>query len=210
MNVVDVGAHVGVYSLLAAQLVGKNGVVHAIDPQKECISMITNNAAINDFSNIQTHCIALAAADGEQRLNVDTRRMAAVVAPTPPGIAEEWVYTRTLTTFAATVSLNQIDLLKVDAAGDEYSVLVGGTPLLSTRRVSNIILKLYSPDVVADRFGAERDPYASLDLLTALGYQISLSTGQPTDVASIKAATRNIGYSVPILAKLLEPIEREL
>src|SRR5690348_14633186 len=50
MAVVDVGAHAGVYSMLAAHLVGPSGVVQAVEPQAECVKIIEQNAALNRLS----------------------------------------------------------------------------------------------------------------------------------------------------------------
>ena len=58
-----------------------------------------------------------------------------------------------LDTFAADNELAFIDVLKLDAGGNEYAALVGADELLADRRIGAVLCKLYSPSVVVERFG---------------------------------------------------------
>src|SRR5437667_4626672 len=49
MTVLDVGANVGYYSLLAASIVGRGGKVHAFEPNPDLFALLSNNAHINYF-----------------------------------------------------------------------------------------------------------------------------------------------------------------
>ena len=61
---VDVGSHVGFYSLLAGRLVGGRGRVIAIDPQPYNAQRVLLNAELNGFAHLETH---VAAAGAEER-----------------------------------------------------------------------------------------------------------------------------------------------
>lgn len=63
-NVLDVGANIGVYSLLAASLVGHNGRVLAFEPGQEAYRRLTENLQINELDNVQAHACALGDRDG--------------------------------------------------------------------------------------------------------------------------------------------------
>lgn len=52
MTVVDVGANIGYYMLLAASLVGREGRVFAFEPEPNNFSMLKKNVEINRFKNI--------------------------------------------------------------------------------------------------------------------------------------------------------------
>jgi hypothetical protein len=50
--VVDVGSHVGKYSLVASKLVGNSGKVIAIEAEPENYKALLRNISINSFTNI--------------------------------------------------------------------------------------------------------------------------------------------------------------
>jgi FkbM family methyltransferase len=52
MQVVDVGANVGLYSLLLARLVGGSGSVLAFEPEPNLFAILCENCASNDATNV--------------------------------------------------------------------------------------------------------------------------------------------------------------
>jgi FkbM family methyltransferase len=58
----DIGAHFGYFTLLAAQLVGKNGQVWAYEASKSTFAVLERNTA--PFSQVKPHCLALSDAPG--------------------------------------------------------------------------------------------------------------------------------------------------
>jgi len=52
MVVCDIGAHIGIYSLLAAQHVGREGRVYAFEPDPRTFPYLVRNIEQNGFSNI--------------------------------------------------------------------------------------------------------------------------------------------------------------
>lgn len=52
MNVIDVGAHVGYYTLLASRLVGQSGKVFAFEPEPRNYSFLLRNIELNACSNV--------------------------------------------------------------------------------------------------------------------------------------------------------------
>ena len=87
----------------------------------------------------------------------------------------------TLDSFTRDEQVGPIDLLKLDAAGNELAVLRGARSLLEGGAIANVICKLYHPDVIAERFGANGGPVATTDLLRRCGYQVELPDGRPAD-----------------------------
>lgn len=58
-TVLDVGANIGVYSLLAASLLGPAGRVLAFEPGPEAHRRLTENLQINQLDNVKVHACAL-------------------------------------------------------------------------------------------------------------------------------------------------------
>ncbi|HEX7724163.1 MAG TPA: FkbM family methyltransferase [Candidatus Paceibacterota bacterium] len=52
MKVLDVGAHIGYYSLLAAKAVGPTGRVISFEPEPRNNALLTKNVAANNFKNV--------------------------------------------------------------------------------------------------------------------------------------------------------------
>jgi FkbM family methyltransferase len=50
--VIDIGAHIGFYTLFLAKLVGKTGKVFAFEPGKENFALLKKNIEINGYQNI--------------------------------------------------------------------------------------------------------------------------------------------------------------
>jgi FkbM family methyltransferase len=53
MTVIDAGAYIGYYSVLASKLVGANGTVYSFEPSPENADTLGKNAKLNDCNNIQ-------------------------------------------------------------------------------------------------------------------------------------------------------------
>lgn len=56
---VDCGAHIGLYTVLAAALVGPQGSVAAIEPSSESRRTLLNNIALNGFKNVTVFPVAV-------------------------------------------------------------------------------------------------------------------------------------------------------
>jgi len=52
MTVLDIGAHIGYYTLLAANLVGENGRVFAFEPHPGHFALLEKNVRINGYKNV--------------------------------------------------------------------------------------------------------------------------------------------------------------
>jgi FkbM family methyltransferase len=71
---VDVGANIGYFSLLGATLVGPEGRVIAIEPAPPNHALLTKSIALNGFSHVELHPVALSAKTGRARVSPTERR----------------------------------------------------------------------------------------------------------------------------------------
>jgi FkbM family methyltransferase len=55
MTVIDVGAHIGYYSVLAGKLVGETGRVHAVEPSAENREILGQNIDLNRVRSVTLH-----------------------------------------------------------------------------------------------------------------------------------------------------------
>jgi FkbM family methyltransferase len=70
--VVDVGAHIGYYTLLAARAAGPEGQVLAFEPERENYALLTANVAANGYANVSALNKAVMAESGTQPLFVSS------------------------------------------------------------------------------------------------------------------------------------------
>jgi len=200
MHFLDVGAHVGEYSLLAASLVGPTGRVTAIEPQRDMVAVIRENARRNGLGNVAVHSIALSDSAQRLALAVDNRSGGAWLSSVQGALSES-VDCAPLDSFLDSLGGARVDLAKVDAAGNEARVFVGARKSLTVGVLPLFVYKLYHPDVVAERFG--HDGSTVISLLNDLGYEQTLLGKGGHRIASMAHVTDVIGpiwYSVPVLA----------
>jgi hypothetical protein len=57
--VYDIGANIGIMSILFAKKVKPNGFVHAFEPNPDSVPLIYEILKINNFSNVEVHQIAV-------------------------------------------------------------------------------------------------------------------------------------------------------
>jgi FkbM family methyltransferase len=68
--VLDIGAHIGYYTLIFAKLVGTEGRVYAFEPDPDNFAILNRNIEINGYSNIVTEQIAVSNQTGKTLLHL--------------------------------------------------------------------------------------------------------------------------------------------
>lgn len=135
---VDVGANVGVYSLLACTVPGVRAL--ALEPSEPAATRAAENLELNGLQD-RVALVRAAAGDheGVARLTAGRDAMNALVeAGGETGETEE-VPLRTLDALAAEHGFGKVALVKVDVEGWEAEVLAGASGLLSHRRPALIV-----------------------------------------------------------------------
>jgi len=135
MTFLDIGAHVGQYSLIAAQAVGPNGRVHSFEPNPGSYRRLTANLALNDFRHARAHAMALSDQAGESTLFVPTDNnlgeaslqqcVDSDTTTVKVGTADSWMETADLG------NPPRVDLIKIDVQGFEKHVIEGARGLLA-------------------------------------------------------------------------------
>lgn len=135
MVIIDVGAHVGIYTMLAAELVGSSGEVHSFEPTPSTYRILekntsslkqvkVNNLALSD--KIGTVCFMDYGA-GYSAYNTASTSGGQGLSKTAVGIT---VPTTTLNSYCIDKKLKP-SLIKLDAEGFESAIIRGTTMLIS-------------------------------------------------------------------------------
>ncbi len=138
---VDVGANIGLYTLLASRLVGPHGSVHAFEPLEDAFDLLKRNVRLNKMDNVRLNPAALGESAGEAELYVNQESTLTSLGQTGRGnvLSVKKVPVLTLDEYAAKAGLDTIDFLKIDVEGFEGHVLRGGRAVLE-RSASLVIL----------------------------------------------------------------------
>ena len=146
MVFVDVGAHVGYYTLLASGIVGSGGRVYAFEPDPGNLAFLRRNVRNNQCQNVVVEHKAVTASSGQLLLYQsannfgDHRIYEPTDEPAKPREKRRSIVSVDAVSLDAYFERNprRIDFLKMDIQGAEYSAFVGMRGVL--RRNPEIIV----------------------------------------------------------------------
>lgn len=189
MTIVDVGANVGLYTVLLSRLVGPGGRVVAFEPEPELFAQLKRNCALNDCGNVEAHNLAL----GRRADRLVLHKMLVNSGDNHFGARGGGAFCRDID--AQVVALGEYapnlkpNLVKIDVQGWELDVLLGMEPLLVASPETELYLEFW-PE------GFRRAGYGWEDIvkfLRKLGFALYLpGTTQPLDddaMAALNART---------------------
>lgn len=195
---IDIGAHIGEYTLIAAHLVGSMGIVYAIEPQPECVHYLHQNCEMNGLKNVKICQLAVGDLSGSVSFKHDPRSWGGLIVSEGGNLIVECIR---LDDFMEREGLKECAFIKIDAAGNEIAVLKGGISLFTSPNSPMVVCKLYHPQVVKERFGYEG--VQILKLLEEWGFKTkALLEDNPVEVTSdnyYKLFESGV-YSFPIFA----------
>lgn len=141
--VVDVGANVGYFTLLAARLVGQIGRVFAFEPSQQNMTELVHNLVLNSFQNVNTSLSALSDYNGRSKFFLSTTESA----------RHSLIQTHEHD-FSQVVDVQKLDdvidykhipvhFLKTDTEGNELAVLKGAEQTIKANHGIKILFEVY-------------------------------------------------------------------
>jgi FkbM family methyltransferase len=134
--VLDIGANVGLHSLLLAAA-NPDATIHAFEPIARVCARLERNLELNGFANVHVHQLALSNGSGVRSMHVPPFPVpveASADAAFRQGGEVEKVSFSTLDEFVAAHDLGSVDLVKVDTEGTEHLVVEGAMATLRRHR----------------------------------------------------------------------------
>jgi FkbM family methyltransferase len=136
MTVLDIGAHHGLYTLLAAKRVGRHGRVIAFEPSPQECRRLAKHVRVNRCKNVQVEACAVGDTPGEADLFIVDGFRDWGNSLRPPAVPEPTrrvrVRVRRLDDLLEERGIEHVDFIKLDAEGGELAVLEGARRLLQT------------------------------------------------------------------------------
>lgn len=170
---VDVGANIGLFTLIAASRVENTGRVYAFEPCSDTHRRLVENVQLNQFGNVSTYQLALSSCSEQLEMTISRDGFGAWNSLARPIAGElfaiEKVQCTTWDDFARKNDLiGQVTMIKIDVEGWEKHVLKGGTEILS--RADAPVLQVEFTEQAALSAGSScKELY---HLLEELGYQM--------------------------------------
>ncbi|HEY6805819.1 MAG TPA: FkbM family methyltransferase [Pyrinomonadaceae bacterium] len=140
--VIDIGAHVGFFSVLAARANSQSQVV-AFEPLQRVYDRLERNVALNKLKNVRCVKAAVGQEEGEQQFYFpdveapvsSSLRSDMLLSTLGEGVVRQvTVSVVTLDSFVQKENLGSVDLIKMDTERTEHEVLNGAKTILTKDR----------------------------------------------------------------------------
>ncbi|WP_371504447.1 FkbM family methyltransferase [Nitrosopumilus adriaticus] len=201
--VIDVGANIGYYTLIFAQLVGNTGKVIAFEPETKNFEILKKNIAINNLSNVILEQKIVSNTKGKTKLFLaDSGIVGHHTNPTKHNTDFIEVDSITLDDYLDENNLSKkINFLKIDVEGAEIKVLDGAKSILKNQDLK--VFTEFNREVMEK---LNMDPKKFLSILTDNGFKLflpnyKLNKIKETNVEELLTSDETILENLNILCK---------
>lgn len=206
MNVIDIGANIGYYTLLAAKLVGNKGRIFAFEPEPANYALLVKNIKINEFKNITALQKAVSNKTGKVKFFLDKAEPGAHSLYKVRESAAESIE-------VDCISLDDffkdnegsVDFIKIDVEGAEVTVLLGMTKLIERNKNLKILTEFWPPGLIGSGFS----PREYWDKLVEAGFKFIYLVHEekhglgPAEFDSVMEFCKNTFFRHPTSVNLL-------
>jgi len=206
--VIDIGGHIGYFTLIFAKLVGSEGKVFTFEPEPTNFEILRKNVEMNCYQNVVLEQKAVSDKNGTCELFVGQSSSGANRIYQPkktktqkfrPSIAST---VRLDDYFANSDLTNKIKFIKMDVEGAELLALRGMRNILQ----SNKTLTIFTEFIKNALEDAGTDPSEMLDFLKKMGFEIYLVDEQnakvsPLDVVDLLTSKNFEKRTINLLCK---------
>lgn len=144
MTIIDIGANIGYYALLEANLARK-GVVYAFEPDRGNYQILQRNILLNKLQNIVLLPLAVADSVGEKEFYLYPKRNWSSF-NSQIGVSffdKIKVKTTSLDAFWQKIGQRQIDLVRMDVEGYEGQIIKGAEKLLNQSKHLTLVIEVH-------------------------------------------------------------------
>lgn len=169
MTFFDIGANIGIYTALAASLVGPRGRVLAVEPGPLNVGVIEETIRLNGFENVSVFAGAASDEIGSATLYLCQDNPADHRVHDSGGKRESLaVPSTTIDALARDNGIMRADVIKIDTQGAEAKVFAGMAELLRTKPAPIILFEFWPWGLTQ----AGAHPRALLEMFVTRGYSL--------------------------------------
>jgi FkbM family methyltransferase len=141
-TVIDIGAHIGRYTITSSKQVGDSGKVVAIEADPDNFQLLKRNVTLNNLTNVLPLNYAVFSTRTRMKLyeqSASAKYNSVMLSRTRQTEKYAEVDADTLDNLLELNGINQVNWIKIDVEGAEFEVLKGATKTLSNENISLLI-----------------------------------------------------------------------
>ena len=143
--VVDIGANIGYYTLLAARIVGEHGKVYAFEPDPTNCGVLTGNVKLNGFYNVEIIPKAVSDRKGQLELYLDEKNAGAHSIYRPKKVKRSVVVDSITLDEYFQGREHPVNIVKMDIEGAEIAALSGMRRIIEKNENLKIFTEFHPP-----------------------------------------------------------------
>ena len=160
-TIVDVGANIGLYSIIASKNIKKGGKIHSFEPVKENLDILYRNIELNSSKNVTVQEKAVGKTSGKLTIYLSPRNIGTHSAAKSHALGSESIEVP-MTNVDSYVKKNKltVDILKIDIEGYDGYAIMGAEKTI--RKDSPTLFLEYGP---SELIKCDINPSELLDFL---------------------------------------------
>jgi FkbM family methyltransferase len=170
----DIGANVGLFTIVGASKVGPKGRVYSFEPVKKTFGRLTENINLNNLNNTKAYNLGLSNEDGELEMTTSADGFDAWNSFGKPSAGSSFILEKVptfkLDSWIADEKIAHVSLVKIDVEGWEYNVILGAKSLLSSDAAPDLLVEFTEENCKNAGFSCA----VLYDILMKYGYQMFL------------------------------------
>jgi FkbM family methyltransferase len=179
--VVDVGAHIGTFSIFASKLASK---VYSFEPIGENFSLLQENIEMNKADNVYPFKMAVSKQNGETELFINDKNNAAHSSYMHKESKKVIVKTISFEDFVKSNNVSKIDFLKMDCEGAEYDIFFN-CPKNILSMIGKISMECHNID-------SKNNSLALKDFLQNNGFEVNIRSADSDIVSYLFAKNKKL------------------
>lgn len=137
----DIGANIGLYTLLACSVVSKSGSVDSFEPCPKTFRRLEENVARNELNQVKLHQTVLGENSSVIKFTVDLDTINHVLSSAPPKTEDNYIEV-SCQPLDEIINDKDYAMAKLDVEGYELPVLRGGSKMLSHQNPPVLMLEI--------------------------------------------------------------------
>lgn len=186
MEIVEIGANIGLYSLLLAKLTGENGHVYSFEPEPNLFATLVENCAANQIKNLIPFRCAAGSLNGRAAFARSTFNSGNnALAERKAGTFEV-----NLVRVDDVLPVTTVDFIKIDVQGHELAALTGLNRTLTSNPGIRVMFEFWPAGLRA----AKTAPEELLSFLSDFGFVIhAAEDAELPELTDIQSLIRKLG-----------------
>lgn len=146
-TVLDIGAHVGYYTIKASKKIGSNGKVICVEAYSGNYELLLKNIEVNSCHNVKALKKAMTNYDGSTQLFFGSDSGHNTLLEESVFVTTEYekVDAITLDTLFNEQKIEFVDIAKIDIEGNELNLLKGANQVLTEGKIKRLVMEVHTP-----------------------------------------------------------------